>query len=134
MRSLFTAALLVFAGGEALLTASCASAPQAGSPASYDVKAEGSGREAVWVFTVRNTSQKTIKIAALEFRAAGAEFASIGGMAEIAHSCRQGTTTVARGESIEIIHPNTGECQMRLTYLLDGSDRRWTDVVDAKAR
>ncbi len=116
----------------AAAAAGCASGAQQtpGSPASTTPSKEGTGNDAKWVFKVKNTAAKTLKIAALEFAHGGGEFKAVGGMAEIAHACRQGTTTIAAGDAIEILTTASGGAvRMRLTYVIDGADKRWVDVV-----
>jgi hypothetical protein len=110
----------------ALAAAGCATGPGPGARVTCAVAREGDGTTAVWVFKVTNGHDRTLKIATLEFAVAGGAFESVGGMAEIAHASRQGTTTIAARETIDIVRAVAdGQVRMKITYLLDGSTERW---------
>lgn len=94
------------------------------------VAREGSGAETAWVFRVVNRAEKTVKLSSLEWTDDKGEFKSVGGMAEIAHCCRQGTTTIPPGETVEFERKQKDRPKLRLTYILDGSDQKWTAVVE----
>ncbi len=91
---------------------------------------ETEGASSVWVFTLTNHNPKTLKIASLEFSVGDGAFEPVGGMAEIAHACREGTTTISPDESIHIVRPVADRpVKMKLVYILDGSATRWDHVV-----
>jgi hypothetical protein len=110
----------------AAFAAGCA----AGSNVTSTVAQEKVGEETVWTYAVRNGHDKTLKLSALEWTDERGEFKPVGGMAEIAHCCREGTTTIPPGDTITFERKQKARAKLRLTYVLDGSDAKCTLVID----
>jgi len=115
----------------ALLAAGCASPGGAADTGiTSTVAQEKVGEETVWTYAVRNGNASTVKLAALEWTDDKGEFKPVGGMAEIAHCCREGTTTIPPGETITFERKQKARAKLRLTYIVDGSDAKCTVVID----
>ncbi len=115
----------------ALLAAGCASSGGAtDTKIASTVAQEKVGEETVWTYAVKNGHDQTLKLASLEWTDEKGEFKPVGGMAEIAHCCREGTTTIPPGETITFERKQKARAKLRLTYLLDGSDAKCTVVID----